>query len=251
MNSLYIASTGMVNQQLYVDVISNNLANINTPGYKKSEINFKDLYYQDMEIDNDKSIRVGMGSGVDGINKVFTQGSLGETGNLLDLAIDGEGFFRILMPDGNFGYTRDGSFKMDSEGNIVTVEGYMLEPPIRIDQSFSELIVSKDGVVSIVPFESEEAVEVGQITLVKFTNPPGLASVSGNIYAETEASGVPMENNGDGTFGLIRQGFIEKANINVIEEMVNLIVAQRAYEINSKAIKAADDMMGITNNINQ
>lgn len=249
MNSLYVASTGMMNQQLYIDVISNNLANINTPGYKRSEINFKDLYYQDLEIGDDRSVRIGLGSKVDGVNKIFTQGSLGETGNLLDLAIDGEGFFKILMPDGSFGYTRDGSFRMDAEGNVVTVEGYKLEPSIIIEESFSELVISKDGIVSIIPFESEEAVEKGKITLVKFANPSGLASVSGNIYAETEASGVPIDDNGDGTFGLIRQGFIEGANINVIEEMVNLIVAQRAYEINSKVIKAADDMMGITNNI--
>ncbi|MBN2073600.1 MAG: flagellar basal-body rod protein FlgG [Actinobacteria bacterium] len=251
MNSLYIASIGMNNQQLNIDVISNNLANINTPGYKRSEINFKDLYYQDIVVGKDKSIRVGLGSKVDGINRVFTQGTLNETGNVLDLAIDGEGFFRILLQDGGFGYTRDGSFRIDGEGNVVTVEGYKLEPPLNIDQAFSELTVSGDGTVSIMPYDSGEQVDVGRITLVRFTNPSGLASMSGNIYTETVASGAPQEDNGDGTAGNIRQGFIEGANINVIEEMVNMIVAQRAYEINSKAIKASDEMMGITNNIKQ
>jgi len=250
MNSLYVSATGMTSQQLNIDTISNNMANINTPGFKRSEINFKDLYYQDIAVGKGKNISVGLGSKVDGANKVFTQGSLRETGNLLDLAIEGGGFFKVAMGDGTFGYTRDGSFRMDADGSIVTVSGYRLEPPITIDQSFSEIAIDLDGLVTLKPIDSDVVQEIGTIELYDFSNPAGLLSASGNIYKETVASGPEIINN-NGTLGTIRQGFLESANVNIMEEMTSLIVAQRAFEINSKAIKAADDMMGITNGIRQ
>jgi flagellar basal-body rod protein FlgG len=248
MNSLYVAATGMINQQLNVDLISNNLSNINTPGYKKSEVNFKDLYSQEINLGQDRTIFIGMGAKVDGISKIHTQGVLQQSENPLDLAIEGPGFFQVLLPDGSTGYTRDGSFRIDGAGNIVTVEGYLLQPPVNMGEEFSEISVASNGIISVVPFGSDESVELGQIMLAGFINPSGLENISGNIYVETESSGQPLPA-GQLKLGDIRQGYKEMSNINVIEEMVNLISAQRAYEINSKAIKAIDDMMGVTNNM--
>lgn len=246
MKSLYIAALGMINQQINVDVISNNLANINTPGFKKSEINFTDIYFQDLQTKSNINSLIGMGSKTDSINKVFSQGVLQKSENPLDLAIDGKGFFKLTLPDGTTGYTRDGSFRIDANGNIVSVEGYKLQPPVNISQDFKELIISSNGNVSIIPIDSEKSIEVGKISLVSFANPSGLQSISGNTFIETQASGAPKELTKDYT---ILQGYKEMSNVNVIEEMVNMISAQRAYEINSKAVKTADEMMHIRNNL--
>lgn len=248
MNSLYVAATGMINQQLNVDLISNNLSNINTPGYKKSEVNFKDLYNQEINLGQDRTIFIGMGAKVDGINKIHTQGVLQQSEDPLDLAIEGEGFFQVLLPDGSTGYTRDGSFRIDGDGNIVTVEGYLLQPPINVGEGFSEISITNSGNISIIPLGSDEDTELGQILLAGFSNPSGLENISGNIYIETESSGPPLLD-GQVSLGDIKQSFKEMSNVNVIEEMVNLIAAQRAYEINSKAVKTIDEMMSVTNNM--
>jgi flagellar basal-body rod protein FlgG len=246
MNSLYISSLGMMNQQMNVDIISNNLANINTAGFKKSEINFKDLYWYGPPGQEALASFVGIGSTVDGITKIHTQGMFAESQNPLDLAIEGDGFFSVLLPDGATGYTRDGSFRLDGEGHIVTSQGYRLQPPINIDQSYSQLIIDNEGRVSIMPIDSEENIEIGMIELTRFANPAGLENISGNIYLETESSGGALAG---GAAGKIRQGYKEMANVNVIEEMVNLISAQRAYEINSKAVRTTDEMLQIRNNL--
>ncbi len=249
MNSLYAASMGMINQQMNVDVISNNLANINTPGFKKSELNFKDFYYHDMGMGGNINLMVGQGSKVAGVSRIHSQGTLTESTNPLDLAIEGEGFFQIQLPDGTVGYTRDGSFRLDGEGNVVTVEGYFLQPPIHIGGQYSDIMVDNAGNVSIMPLDGDQPQEVGQITLARFANPAGLQNISGSIYTQTAVSGVPVQAAGGDGAGIIRQGYREMANVNVIEEMVSLIAAQRAYEINSKAVRTADEMMGIRNNL--
>jgi flagellar basal-body rod protein FlgG len=251
MNSLYIAATGMKNQQLNVDMISNNLANINTTGFKKSDINFKDLAYKDIIVAKERYSAIGLGSGVDGVRKIFTQGNIKETGNPLDLAIEGEGYFTVRLADGTLAYTRDGSFRIDSDGRFVNSAGNILVPPITLAGFYHEMIISEKGVISVLEADSEEMREVGKITLVRFKNPGGLEAISGNLFKETIASGPPVNDNGDGSFGNIRQGYLEMSNINVIEEMVNLISAQRAYEINSKAIKSSDEMMGMANALRQ
>ncbi len=251
MNSLYIAATGMMNQQLNVDMISNNLANINTTGFKKSDINFKDLAYKNVVIAKERYSAIGLGSSVDGVRKIFTQGNIKDTGNPLDLAIEGEGYFSVRQADGTLAYTRDGSFRIDSEGRFVNSSGNILEPPVTVEGFFNEILISEKGVISVVEADSEELREIGKITLVRFQNPAGLEAISGNLFKETIASGPAINDNDDGTFGNIRQGYLEMSNINVIEEMVNLIVAQRAYEINSKAIKSSDEMMGMANALRQ
>lgn len=246
MKGLYIAALGMMNQQTNVDVISNNLANINTQGFKKSEINFTDIYFQNPQTQTDINSLIGMGSKTGSINRIFVQGMLQQSDNPLDLAIEGEGFFKLVLPDGTFAYTRDGSFRIDASGNIVNADGYKLSPPININQDFKELSVSVKGEISIMPLNSEKLVSVGKISLVSFSNPSGLQSMSGNVYSETVASG-PSKEIKEG-FSIL-QHYKEMSNVNVIEEMVNMISAQRAYEINSKAVKTADEMMNVRNNL--
>jgi len=268
MNSLYVAALGMINQQINIDVISNNLANINTPGFKKSAINFSDIYFQGIKNQNtqeqtEQTIKeqdqnqiskttvnfdslIGVGSKANAINRIFTQGIIQESENPLDLAIEGDGFFKVILPDGTLGYTRDGSFHVDASGNIVNSNGFKLQPPISINQGFKEILVSKDGNISIVPLDSDEAVNIGKINLFSFPNPSGLQSLSDNVYIETPASGNPKELNNGFT---ILQGYKEMSNVNVIEEVVNMINAQRAYEINSKAVKTSDEMMSVRNNL--
>lgn len=249
MGSLYISATGMINQQLNVDMISNNLANVNTSGFKKSQISFKELSYMDIITDKNKYNQIGLGSAVSGVGKIFTQGTLKETGAPLDCAIEGDGFFKVQLPDGTFAYTRDGSFQLDSSGTLVTTNGYKIAPGITIDQDFEEIMIDEDGTIIIKPIGSEETVDVGKITISTFKNPGGLESIAGNLFIETTASGVAEDDAADGSTGKIKQGFLEMANVNVIEEMVNLIAAQRAYEINSKAIKASDEMMEMANSV--
>jgi len=252
MSSLYISASGMINQQINVDMISNNLANVNTSGFKKSEISFRELAYKDIATNKSQTNQVGLGSSVNSVGKIFTQGTIKETGNALDLAIEGDGFFKILMPDGTFAYTRDGSFQFDALGNLVTKNGYKVAPGITIAGDFSDISVSENGIISVTEIDVNgvETIRVaGTITLSRFTNPAGLESIAGNLYKETVASGLAQDNPADGSTGKIKQGYLEMGNINVIEEMVNLIAAQRAYEINSKAIQASDDMMGMANSI--
>lgn len=253
MNSLYVSASGMIAQQLNMDVISNNLANVNTTGFKKNRVDFEDLYYQNLRPAGSTSlfgtalpvgIEVGTGVAPSGTAKIFFQGSLKESGSPLDLAIEGDGFFELITP-GGIAYTRDGSFQKDANGNIVNSDGYQLMPGITIPANAVDISISKDGrVTATLPNQTNQ--QLGKITLVKFTNPAGLASLGENLYAATGASGVATNAYG---YGAIEQGYLENSNVEVVEEMVNLIVAQRAFETASKAVQASDDMMGIANTL--
>lgn len=253
MRSLWTAASGMVAQQGNIDVISNNLANANTTGYKKSRTDFQDLMYQSMRKtgsatgpDTQLPTGIQLGHGVRQVatQKIYTEGSFQSTGNSLDMAIEGDGFYQITMPDGTLSYTRDGAFKQDSQGRIVTSEGYPLEPAITIPQGATDFSVSADGrVTATIPGQTTPQ-DLGQIQLARFVNPAGLDSMGRNLLKETASSGSPVTTNpGTDGAGTIQQKYLEMSNVQVVEEMVNMIVAQRAYEINSKAITTSDQML--------
>ncbi len=249
----------MTAQQTNLDVIANNLANVNTSGFKASRAEFQDLMYQNSRsagatvasgAEVPVGSAVGLGTRLAAIQKSFGQGEFEHTGNPLDLAIEGDGFFQILQPDGTTAYTRDGTFKLSSNGALVTSDGYLLQPQITIPQNATEISVGTDGTVTaLVPGQSTPQ-SVGQITLARFLNPGGLRSLGRNLFAETSASGSAITGTGglDG-FGTIAQGFVEMSNVEVVEEMVKMIMAQRAYEVNSKSIRSADDMLSIAANL--
>ncbi len=257
--SLFIAATGMEAQKLNIDVISNNLANVNTAGYKKSRADFQELLYQDLKTPGATSaegaqipsgIQVGLGVRPVAVQKVFLQGDFAHTGNNLDLVIEGDGFFQILKPDGEIAYSRSGAFKLDSEGRIVNSDGYSLEPSITIPANTLSITVGSDGKVTVLQAGSNKPTEIGQIELARFINPGGLKALGKNLFAPTGSSGeATTANPGSDGLGTIAQGFIELSNVNIVEEMVNMIVSQRAYEINSKAVQASDDMLHIANNL--
>ncbi|AMX03186.1 flagellar basal-body rod protein FlgG [Microbulbifer thermotolerans] len=251
--SLWTAKTGLESQQVKMDVIANNLANVSTNGFKKSRAVFEDLLYQNLrqpgaQNDMQNTLPSGMqvGSGVRPVatERLHTQGGLEQTGNSRDLAINGKGFFQVLLPDGTTAYTRDGSFQLDENGQMVTSSGYPLEPAVIIPENALSVTIGKDGVVSVTEPGSSESVEVGQITLSTFVNPGGLQSIGENLYLETSASGMRTESmpglNGAGS---LYQSYVETSNVNVVEEMVSMIQTQRAYEINSKAVQASDEML--------
>lgn len=255
--ALYTAATGMKAQQLYLDNVSNNLANINTTGYKRSQVNFQDLLYEKRYIAGADSSQgfeipsgIQLGGGVRPISttKVFSQGNQQSTNRNLDFAIEGTGFFQINRPDGTIAYTRDGAFELNSKGEIVTAEGLPLTPSITI-QNAKEISVGNDGTVSVKG--ADNAIQnVGQIMLANFPNPAGLDSLGRNMYAETIASGSPIVSTpGQQGTGEIFQGALENSNVETVTELVNLITAQRAYEINSRAIKASDEMLSTINNL--
>lgn len=251
--ALWTASTGMMAQQTHIDNISNNLANVNTGGFKKARVEFQDLMYQTIKpagastaagITRPVGEQLGLGVKVAGITKMHTQGSIVQTGNQLDMTIEKDGYFQIQMPDGTTGYTRNGAFTKNNNGEIVTVEGFLLEPGIQIPDDAVEIYVGRDGTVSVQIGNQNQMQELGQITTAKFINPAGLESVGGNIFKETSASGAPQVGiPGEDSFGAIAQGFLEQSNVQLVEEMVNMITAQRAYEINSKAITTGDEML--------
>ncbi|OCL25636.1 flagellar basal body rod protein FlgG [Orenia metallireducens] len=257
--SLWSASSGMRAQQLNMDTISNNLANVNTNGFKKSRVSFQDLMYQTLRqagTPNSQgsqvptSIEVGHGVRPAATQKLFGQGSLTSTENPLDIAIEGNGFFQVGLPDGTIGYTRDGSFKLDSNGQVVTSDGYLLQPVITIPANATEIMINEEGMVSYLEPGNDAPQDAGQIELVNFSNPAGLTSMGQNIFKATGASGeamigIPTQ---DG-YGSIAQRFLESSNVKVVEEMVDMIAAQRAYEINSKAIKASDEMLQQANSL--
>ncbi|MGA1847556.1 flagellar basal-body rod protein FlgG [Deferribacter abyssi] len=259
LRTLWTAASGMTTQQINIDNIANNLANVNTAGFKKSRVNFEDLLYQEIRpagavtatgINHPTGIQIGLGSKVVSTEKIFSQGNFQQTGNPLDLTIEGDGFFQVTLPDGTVGYTRNGSFKIDADGNLVTPEGYLLEPNIAIPENALEINVGEDGTVSVTLPGEAEPTELGQIELAKFINPSGLRSIGKNIYLQTAASGEPITGvPGEEGLGTIAQGILEMSNVNVVEEMVNLITGQRAYEINSKAIQTGDEMLQIVNNL--
>ncbi|HHY47242.1 MAG TPA: flagellar basal-body rod protein FlgG [Firmicutes bacterium] len=259
MRALWSAATGMLAKQLNMDVIANNLANLNTVGFKKSRVDFQDLMYQNLRAAGTtvaegakvpSGIQVGLGTRPAAIQRIFSQGDFVQTENPLDLVIEGDGFFQVLMPDGSVAYTRDGAFKMDSEGRIVTSDGFPIEPELVIPPEAVNITIGSDGTVSVMLAGQEEPEEMGKIELARFVNPAGLTSIGRNLFKSTAASGQPIVGTpGLEGFGTIAQGFLEMSNVKVVEEMVNMIIAQRAYEVNSKAIQTSDDMLAIANNL--
>lgn len=261
MRSLWTSASGMTGQQFNIDTISNNLSNVNTTGFKKNRADFEDLLYQTSRIAGTPAteqttvptgIQVGHGVKVAATQKMYEQGALENTENVSDIAIQGEGFFRVMMLDGTYGYTRDGSFKIDSNGQLVTSNGYRVMPEITLPDDFvrDSLTISQDGRVNVKVAGSDEPVEVGQMELFRFTNPAGLNAVGENLLKVTNGSGDPIGGRpGINGMGQTVQKFLEKSNVSVVQEMVNMIVAQRAYELNSKAIQTSDTMLGIANNL--
>lgn len=251
--SLWIAKTGLEAQQTQMDVISNNLANVGTTGFKRSRAVFEDLLYQTMRQPGAQSsqqtqlptgLQIGTGVRPVATERIHTQGNMQETGNDKDVAINGAGFFQIMMPDGTTTYTRDGSFKLDSQGQLVTAGGYQVQPAITIPADAQAFTISRDGIVTIKQPGNPQPVQIGQLQLATFINPAGLESRGENLYVETTASGTPNTNvPGTNGAGLLQQHFVETSNVNVVEEMVNMIQTQRAYEINSKAITTSDQML--------
>lgn len=257
--ALWTAASGMQSQQLNIDVIANNLANVNTSGFKKSRADFQDLMYQNLKTTGAPStnatqipagIQVGLGSKAAAVNKIFTSGDMNNTGNELDMAIAGEGFFQIQMPDGSTGYSRAGSFKKDSQGRVVNSDGYPLLPEVVIPNNATRITVGNDGTVSVMQAGQSAPTNIGNIQLAQFSNPSGLSSSGKNIYTQTDSSGAPTTGTpGRNGIGALSQGFLEMSNVSVMEEMVNMIVGQRAYEINSKAVQAADEMLQQANGL--
>jgi flagellar basal-body rod protein FlgG len=255
-DSLYIGATGMQAQQLNIDVIANNLANVNTSGFKRNRIDFEDLLYRSMgatqaaSADAARSPHSGMGTSIAGTGKVFTLGDVKKTDQPLDLAVRGQGFFEVAMPDGTSAYTRSGAFQVNGEGMLVTQDGYALGGSIQVPPDATTMKVETDGrVMATIPGE-KQAIEIGRIDLINFVNPAGLSPIGDNLYASTVASGDPLRGapgqNGTGT---IAQGFLEASNVKLIDEMISLILAQRAYEINAKVVQASDEMLSISNGL--
>lgn len=255
--SLYSSATGMEAQQLNLNNIANNIANVNSTGYKRTKVEFQDLLYQAPRPKgaegNDGTmvptgVEVGNGSTAVSTTRVFSQGQLTQTDNPWDVSIDGSGFFQVMRQDGTLGFTRDGSLKVDATGQVVTSAGMPIQGLAAAPDDYTGLVVLPTGEVS---YETPNGlVNGGTLQLAKFANPNGLKAVGGNLYEETEASGVPTQGEpGRNGFGMLVQNFLEMSNVNVVEEMINMIVAQRAYEINSKAIQASDEMLSVINQL--
>jgi len=257
--ALYTAASGMNAQQTNIDNVAHNLANVNTTGFKKSRVEFEDLVYQEIRAAGSSAtdstevpvgLEVGLGTRAVATARNFSAGNLRNTGGPMDLAIQGDGFFQISLPDGTTAYTRAGTLHLDSQGLVVTAEGYSVEPQITIPANTVSISVSRDGVVSAMVAGQSGTEQVGTIELANFSNPAGLRPLGGNLFAATTASGEP-ETGAPGTDarGTLVQGFVEDSNVSVVEEMVNMIIGQRAYEANSRVVKAADEMMSQVNNL--
>ncbi len=259
MRALWTAATGMSVQQSNLDVISNNIANANTNGYQQSRADFQDLMYQTLRLQGSKNeagnqvptgIQIGLGATLAAVQKVFIQGDLSQTGNQLDMAIEGNGFIEIDLPSGDKAYTRAGSFKTDSQGRICTSDGYLLDPNITVPQNATSVSVASDGTVSAQISGQIAPQQIGNILLYTFPNLGGLSAMGKNLYQETEASGNPVSGTpGTNGLGTIQQGYLEMSNVNIMTEMVNLIIGQRAYEANTKVIQSADEMLQMANNV--
>jgi flagellar basal-body rod protein FlgG len=259
MRGLWSAASGMSAQETNIDVIANNLANVNTAGFKASRVDFQDLYYQTVreaggstsgDTQVPTGIQVGLGSRPAAIQKLFSPGELRQTSNPLDIAIEGDGFFQVAGPDGKTCYTRDGAFKLDSQGRLVNTDGYTLDPAVTIPADAQSVAIGPDGTVSVTMPGQTASQQVGQIQIVRFLNPSGLTSIGHNLFTNTAASGdATVGTPGTTGFGQLAQGTIEMSNVKIVDEMVNMIVAQRAYEVNSKCIQAADDMLAMANSI--
>jgi flagellar basal-body rod protein FlgG len=251
--SLWIAKTGLDAQQTQLDVVANNLANVSTSGFKKSRAVFEDLVYQTLRQPGAQStqqtqlptgLQIGTGVRPVASERIFTQGNLAQTGNQLDVAINGQGFLQVSLPDGTTAYTRDGSLHQDSQGQLVTSSGYPIAPAITIPSNAQTITIGIDGTVTITQQGSAAATQVGTIQLANFINASGLEAKGENLYVETAASGTPTTNTpGSNGIGTLKQGYVETSNVNVVEELVNMIQTQRAYEINSKAIQTSDQML--------
>jgi len=252
--SLWIAKTGLDAQQTQLDVISNNLANVSTNGFKRSRAVFEDLLYQTLRQPGAASsqqttipsgLMLGVGVRPVATEHIFVQGSLQKTENALDLAVNGQGFFQVQMPDGTLAYTRDGAFQLDSTGQVVTSSGYPLSPAITVPSNATSMTISRDGIVSIVQSGNPTPTQIGTIQLATFVNVGGLQSVGENLFVETASSGTPTPNTpGTNGAGLLNQGYLETSNVNVAEELVQMIQTQRAYELNSKVVSTSDAMLG-------
>lgn len=256
--ALWIAKTGLEAQQTRMAVTANNLANVNTTGFKQSRAVFEDLLYQNEsqvgaqsseETQLPSGLNVGTGVRVVATEKIFTQGNVVQTGNNLDMAIQGRGFFQILMPDGSLGYTRDGTFQLNSDGQIVTSTGYLLQPGITIPEGAKSVTIGSDGTVSVLVAGDSTPSQLGSVQLTDFVNPAGLQPVGKNLFLESAASGAPQTGTAglDG-LGTLTQGSLETSNVNTVQELVNMIETQRAYEMNSKAISTAERMLEYANN---
>jgi flagellar basal-body rod protein FlgG len=257
--SLYTGTTGMHAQQLNIDVIANNLANVSTTGFKKSKADFQDLLYQTMKVPGSQTsedtesptgILIGVGVKPAAVTKVFSQGELILTENELDVAIEGSGFFQVETPNGDTSYTRAGAFKRDSNGRLTTSDGYPISPAITIPDGASQISIGETGIVSATIGDDSESTELGTLELAIFTNNGGLSAIGKNLFEETSASGTSQTGTpGSDGYGTLLQNYLEGSNVNIVEEMANMIVTQRAYEINSKTIQTSDEMMQTTNNL--
>lgn len=257
--ALFSAATGMEAQETNINVIANNLANVNTTGFKRSRANFQDLLYSNARAVGSSSsddtevptgIQIGLGTRTAAVEKVYTVGDLEKTGSELDLAIEGDGFFQVTMPNGETAYTRDGSLKKDGQGRLVTADGDPVSPEIVIPENATKIAIGKNGIVMAYLDNQSQGTEIGTMELARFGNPSGLKSMGGNLQQESSASGTPILGTPGGSgFGTIAQGFLEGSNVSVMQEMINLIAGQRAYEVNSKAVKAADEILQQTNQL--
>lgn len=251
--SLWISKTGLDAQQLQMDVIANNLANVSTNGFKRTRAVFEDLLYQTLRQPGAQSsqqtqiptgLQIGTGVRPVATERIFTQGNLQQTGNPLNVAVQGLGFFQVLLPDGGTGYTRDGNFQLDAQGQIVTASGYPLQPAITIPANAESITIARDGTVSVVQSGSAAPTQVGTLQLANFLNPAGLQAKGENLFTETASSGTPSVGTpGQNGLGVLNQAYVETSNVNVVEELVSMIQTQRAYELNSKAVQTADQMM--------
>jgi flagellar basal-body rod protein FlgG len=260
MRSLNIAATGMLAQQLNVEVISNNIANMNTTAYKRQRADFQDLLYQNVERIGANSadsgeivptgIQIGLGVKAGGVYRITEQGNMINTGNDIDVAIQGRGFFQVEMPNGDQGYTRSGSLQLSPNGELVTADGYLLTPSITIPQDADDIYINKTGEIQVKVAGQVDPTIVGQMQLSTFFNPAGLEAIGDNMFLETPASG-PASTGvaGSAGFGTLLQGFLETSNVNPVNEITSLITAQRAYEMNSKVIQASDEMLSVTSNL--
>lgn len=259
LRALYTAASGMTAQQSNIDNVAHNLANVNTTGFKKSRMEFEDLVYQQTKTAGSPTstsgeapvgLEVGLGTRPVATARDFSTGSLKSTGNPLDIAIEGRGFLQVSRPDGTVGYTRAGSLHLNSEGALVNADGYPLEPAITIPANATSISISRDGIVSVSVAGSVQ--QAGTIELATFQNPAGLSGVGGNLFAVTTASGEPTTGvPGSDGIGTVAQSFLEESNVSVVEEMVNMILGQRAYEANSKVVRAADEMLQQVNNLSR
>lgn len=257
--SLWTGTTGMNAQQLNIDVIANNLANVSTTGFKKSKADFQDLLYQVMKVPGSQTsadtesptgITIGIGVKPAAVTKVFTQGDLIQTENELDIAIEGPGFLQVELPNGNTSYTRAGALKLDSDGRMTTSDGYPIIPQITIPDGSTQITIGETGIVSAIIDDDQTETELGQLELANFTNNGGLRAIGKNLFLETDSSGTAQTGNpGDAGLGLLLQTYLETSNVNLVEELALMITTQRAYEINSKTVQTSDEMMQTTTNL--